>query len=66
MIMYIFGTLSIRLGISIIIAIVLLWIIFRFRAGKSDGNSLEIMKKRLEKGEITQKEYDRARKKQGK
>lgn len=64
--MFIIDSFSIRLGISIIIAIVLLWIIFRYRANKSDENSLEIMKERLEKGEITQEEYDRARKKQGK
>lgn len=66
MVMYILGTFSIRLGVSIMIAIVLLGIIFRFRAKKSDADSLEIMKERLEKGEITRKEYDQARKRQGK
>ncbi|MEN1968507.1 SHOCT domain-containing protein [Lentibacillus sp. N15] len=65
--MYIFSAFSIRLVISIIIAIVLLWILFRFRANKNDeGSSLEIMQERLEKGEISQEEYDKARRKQGK
>lgn len=64
--MYIFGSFSIRLGVSIIIAIILLWIIFRFKVKKPNGKSLEIMKKRLENGEITQKEYDQARRRQGK
>lgn len=65
--MYILSAFSTRLVISIIIAIVLLWIIFRFRAGKNgEGSSLEIMKERLEKGEITQEEFERAKKKQGK
>jgi len=65
--MYILSAFSTRLVISIIIAIVLLWIIFRFKAGKNgEASSLEIMKERLEKGEITQEEFERAKKRQGK
>lgn len=65
--MNLFSGFSIRLVLSAIIVIVLLWIIFRFRKGKhASGSSLEILKERLEKGEISQKEYDQARKRQGK
>ncbi|GAA0431090.1 hypothetical protein GCM10008983_04480 [Lentibacillus halophilus] len=58
----------IRLGVTLIILIVLAIILYRFRAGrhKRQKGSLEIMEERLEKGEITEEEYERAREKQGK
>ncbi|MFD1038240.1 SHOCT domain-containing protein [Virgibacillus byunsanensis] len=55
----------IRFGLSIIIAIVLLGILLRFRAKRNPKkSSLDILKERLEKGEITEQEYEEARKKQ--
>jgi len=58
----------IRLGLTIIILVMIVIILYRFNAGKSDRrqSSLEIMKERYEKGEITEEEYEKARKKQGK
>ncbi|WP_234031475.1 SHOCT domain-containing protein [Lentibacillus cibarius] len=58
----------IRLGLTLVVLVVLVIILYRFRAGKSNRrqSSLEIMKERLEKGEITEEEYEKARKKQGK
>ena len=59
--------LSIRLIITIIVIIVLLYILIRFRANKSSTrNSLDIMKARLERGEITEEDYKRAKERQGK
>ncbi|TRM13200.1 SHOCT domain-containing protein [Lentibacillus cibarius] len=58
----------IRLGLTLVVLAVLVIILYRFRAGKSNRrqSSLEIMKERLEKGEITEEEYEKARKEQGK
>ncbi|QKY71782.1 SHOCT domain-containing protein [Lentibacillus sp. CBA3610] len=58
----------IRLGLGIIVLVMIIIILYRFNAGKSDRRqtSLEIMKERYEKGEITEEEYDKARKRQGK
>ncbi|RYG74324.1 SHOCT domain-containing protein [Lentibacillus lipolyticus] len=58
----------VRLGFALVVLIVIGIILYRFRAGKQDRqrSSLEIMKERLEKGEITEEEYEKARKKQGK
>ncbi len=58
----------IRLGLTLVVLVVLVIILYRFRAGKSNRrqSSLEIMKERLEKGEITEEEYEKTRKEQGK
>ncbi|WP_237049258.1 SHOCT domain-containing protein [Lentibacillus amyloliquefaciens] len=58
----------IRLGLGIVIVVMIAIILYRFNAGKGTRRrtSLEIMKERYEKGEITEKEYEKARKKQGK
>ncbi|MBY7142202.1 SHOCT domain-containing protein [Virgibacillus sp. NKC19-3] len=59
----------IRIILSIIILIVIMIILHRFRVNKGQtppSDSLEIMEKRLEKGEITQKEYDKAKRRRGK
>ncbi|TFJ91341.1 SHOCT domain-containing protein [Lentibacillus salicampi] len=58
----------IRLGLAIVIFMMIVIILYRFNAGKSDRrqSSLEIMKERYEKGEITEEEYEKARRKQGK
>ncbi|MBP1968467.1 putative membrane protein [Virgibacillus natechei] len=59
----------IRIILSVIILIIMIVILTRFRAGKSQApprDSLHVLKKRLEKGEITQEEYDEAKKKRGK
>lgn len=58
----------IRLGLSIVVLVMIIIILYRFNAKKSNKrrSSLEIMKERYEKGEITEEEYEAARKKQGK
>jgi len=58
---------SIRLAFTVIVIIVIIYILFKFRANKnSTSTSLEIMKERLEKGEITEDDYKRAKRNQGK
>ena len=62
--MSIFADGSIRLVFGIIVLIVLVWILIRFRAKKNPRpDSLEILRKRMEKGEITEADYEAARKK---
>ncbi|GGJ89105.1 hypothetical protein GCM10007063_09690 [Lentibacillus kapialis] len=58
----------IRFGLAIVILMMIAIILYRFNAGKSNRrqSSLEIMKERYEKGEITKEAYEKARKKQGK
>lgn len=54
-----------RLVLSVVIAIILLWIILRFREAKNPRKkSLEILEERLSKGEITKAEFEEARRKQ--
>lgn len=56
---------SIRIGVTIIVLIVILWILLRFRTKKNPAKtSLDLLKERMEKGEITKEEYKAARKKQ--
>lgn len=58
----------IRIILSIIVLIVIIIILSRFRVNKGKnppGDSLEMMEKRLENGEITQKEYDEAKSRRG-
>lgn len=58
---------NVRLIFSIIVLIALLWILFRFRASKNPTkSSLDILKERLEKGEITEADYEEAKRRQGK
>ena len=55
----------IRFGLTVIVAILLLWIILRYREKKNpQKSSLNILKVRLEKGEITEAEYQAAKEKQ--
>lgn len=58
----------IRLGLALVVLVMIVIILYRFNAGKNNRrqSSLEIMKKRYEKGEITEEEFEKARKKQGK
>lgn len=57
----------IRLGLTIILAIVILWILIRFRASKQPNkSSLDMLKERLERGEISEKEYEEAKRRQKK
>jgi len=57
----------IRLILTIIIIIVLVYILLKFGVNrKSTKGSLDIMKERLEKGEITEEDYNRAKERQGK
>lgn len=55
----------IRFGLTVVVAIVLLWIILRYREKKNpQKSSLDILKERLEKGEITEAEYQEVKAKQ--
>ncbi|MGP4107624.1 SHOCT domain-containing protein [Virgibacillus sp. L01] len=55
----------IRFGLSIIVAIILIVILVRFRAKKNPAkSSLDILKERHSRGEITEEEYQDARKQQ--
>jgi len=56
---------SIRIGLTIIVLIVILWILLKFRTKKNPAKtSLDLLKERMEKGEITKEEYEAARRKQ--
>lgn len=58
---------SFRLILTVIVIIALAYILIRFRVNKqTTRGSLEIMKERLEKGEITEEAYRLAKKRQGK
>lgn len=58
---------TIRFIITIIVIIVLAFILIRFRANRnSTKSSLDIMKARMERGEITEEDYKRAKERQGK
>jgi len=55
----------VRIGISIVVLLVILIILLKFREKSNPAkSSLELLKDRLEKGEITKEEYEAARKKQ--
>ncbi len=54
----------VRLVLGVIVLIVLVWILIRFRAKKNPKpDSLEILRERMERGEITEAEYEAAREK---
>jgi putative membrane protein len=59
---------SVRIVLTIIVIIVLVIILIRFTRKKtetSSRDSLVVMKERMEKGEISEEEYEEARKKRG-
>ncbi|HLR79760.1 MAG TPA: SHOCT domain-containing protein [Bacillota bacterium] len=57
---------SVRTILSLVTIIVIVIILFRFRASKNPHqDSLTHLKKRLERGEITKEEYEEARKRRG-
>ena len=59
----------IRIVLSAIVLLVLVIILIRSSKGKTKAtarDSLDVMKERLEKGEITQEDYDDAKKRRGK
>lgn len=65
MIMAVLTENSARMGLTIIVVIILGWILLLFRAKQNPAKtSLDLLKERLEKGEITEEEYEEARKKQ--
>ncbi len=65
--MAIFEANIVRVILSAIVLNVLIVIVIRFRAGKQpDKDSIEMLKERYEKGEITEEEYEDARKRRGK
>lgn len=58
---------NINVGWSIILAIIVLFIVIRFRKGENPSkSSLDVLKERYERGEVTEEEYNEAKKKQGK
>ncbi|GAB3790851.1 SHOCT domain-containing protein [Virgibacillus kimchii] len=60
---------SVRIVLTIIVLIVLIIILIRFTRKKSEispRDSLVIMKERMERGEISEEEYEEARKRRGK
>jgi len=59
----------IRIVLSLIILTVIIIILSKFRRSSKKidpGDSLSIMKERLEKGEITEEEYEEAKRRRGK
>ncbi|AIF42274.1 SHOCT domain-containing protein [Virgibacillus sp. SK37] len=57
----------IRLLLGIVLLLIILFIVNQFKGNKQrKPDSLEIMKEKLAKGEITQEEYEEARKRRGK
>ncbi|WP_087974450.1 hypothetical protein [Oceanobacillus rekensis] len=60
---------NVRLVISAIIFIVIIIILIKFRAGTTKSNakdSLAIMKEKLDRGEISEKDYEEAKRRRGK
>jgi len=58
----------IRAVITVIVLIVLVIILVRFRDGKSNTaakDSLDIMKERYEKGELSKEDYEEAKRRRG-
>jgi putative membrane protein len=52
----------VRLVLGVIVLIILVWILIRFRVKKHEKpDSLEILRERMEKGEITEEEYEAAK-----
>jgi putative membrane protein len=61
--------LNVRLVLSAIILIVIIIILIKFRVGKTKSNakdSLAIMKEKLDRGDITEKDYEEAKRRRGK
>lgn len=61
--------LIVRFAVTIIIFIIIIIILSKFRAKKSqtrEDDSLEMMKKRLESGEITEDDFEEAKRRRGK
>ncbi|MFA1822872.1 SHOCT domain-containing protein [Virgibacillus oceani] len=60
---------SVRIVLTIIVLIVLIIILVRFtrkRTGTSSRDSLVVMKERMKRGELSEEEYEEARRKRGK
>lgn len=66
--MLIISTVSVsRIIFSIIVIIVLAYILIKYRASKNPADSsLDILKERLNNGEISAEDYEEAKRRQGK
>lgn len=63
--MSIFSNGIVRLILTVIVLIVIVIIVFRFRRSRrAPQDSLDFMKERLERGEITEEEFEAARRRQ--
>lgn len=57
----------VRLILSVVVAIVLLWILLKFNSRRNpQKGSLEILEERYLNGEISKEAYEEARRRQGK
>lgn len=62
----IFTTPIVRFILTVIVVIVLAYILIKFRANKNPkSDSLDMLKERLNKGEISKQDYEEAKKRQG-
>lgn len=56
-----------RIVLGIVVAIVLIWILIRFNSRRNPSeSSLDVLKGRFERGEITEEDYEEAKRRQGK
>lgn len=63
--MFDFGEYAGGFGLAMIAIIILFWLILLSRAKRNPPKgSLDLLKEKLDKGELTQEEYEAARKKQ--
>lgn len=58
---------SVRLFLTIVVVVILIYTFIKFRAYQNNGgSSIDLMKQRFEKGEITKEAYEEAKRRQGK
>lgn len=63
----VFMSSSVRLFLTIVVIVILIYTLIKFRAYQNNSSSsLDMMKQRFERGEISKEAYERAKKQQGK